>query len=146
MKDLWRLIYEYDSTYNGQPRTFTKELYFDTEEEAREYTAYLYGNQRLVSIELYHPRFWWIVEYDYTASRYFDSPLRRRKEREAFDTYQEALAWSKAPHPDMPNFCTLNIFKEYEIIHRGHITGVMPGSAEARRNSDHNTDVSILGF
>lgn len=132
-------------------RTITDKWYFDTEKEARDWADDLPNHPytadwRVISIEPHRPRVWWIVTYDYTGSRYFDSPFRRVTEREAFDTYQEALAWSKAPHPEFLNFCTLDIHQETETTYMGHSPNVYPGSAEAYDNSNRNTDAAILGF
>lgn len=138
---------ERDITYFGAPHTIQDKFYFETEAEAREWAALphpLYLNFKVVSIKPHRPRYWWIVTYDYTGSQYFDSPFRRCTEREAFRTYAEALAWSKKPHPEFLNYCTLGIHKEQEIILRGHAHAPYPGSSEALAASDRCTDVAII--
>lgn len=140
---------EREICYLMEQRTIRDKFYFDTEAEARDWADSLpdkpyTADWRVVSIEPYRPAFWWIVTYDYTASPYPDSPLRRVKEREAFRTYAEALAWSKQPHPAFLNFCTLGIHKEQETVSKGHVFTVRPGSAEAFNNSNRNTDAAIV--
>lgn len=140
---------EREICYLMEQRTIRDKFYFDTEAEARDWADSLPDKPytalwKVVSIEPYRPRFWWIVEYDYAFSKYFDSPLHHKQEREAFNTYAEAVAWSKQPHPDMPNFCTLNIYKEYETVSKGHVFTVRPGSSEAFNNSNRDTDAAIV--
>ena len=142
---------EREVRYFQRERTITDKWYFDSEEEARTWADDLPNHPytapwRVVSIEQHNPRVWWIVTYDYTGSRYFDSPFRRVTEREAFNTYEEALAWSRQPHPEFLNYCTLGIHQEVESTYMGHSPNVYPGSAEALHNSDRNTDAAILGF
>lgn len=138
---------ERDITYFGAPHTIQDKFYFNTEAEARAFAEEdnpLWLNPKVVSIEPYRPRYWWIVTYDYTGSPYPDSPFRRVTEREAFDTYAEAVAWSKQPHPNLLNYCTLGIHKEQEIIRRGHAWAVHPDSFEARQASDRCTDMALI--
>lgn len=138
---------EREITYFGAPKTIQDKFYFETEAEAREWAALphpLYLNFKVVSIEPHRPRYWWIVTYDYTGSPYFDSPFHRVTEREAFDTYAEAVAWSKQPHPELLNYCTLGIHKEQEIIRKGFAWAAHPSSFEARQASDRCTDIAII--
>ena len=144
---MYQVTVERDIRYLMDLRTILDKFYFDTEEEARDFAALdfsFWKNARVVAVEPYTPRVWWIVTYDYTGSPYFDSPLRRVTEREAFDTYAEAEAWAHQPHPEMLNYCTLGIHKEQEPIHKGCAWAVRRGSSEAALISDRCTDAAIV--
>lgn len=143
---MYRVIIEREIRYLMEPRTIQDKYYFDTEAEARAFAAQDFSfmkDARVVSVEPYTPRVWWIVTYDFTGSGYATSPLRRTVEREAFATFAEAEAWARQPHPLLPNYCTLGIHKEQETLSRGFIHMVRPGTSEAARISDRCTDVSI---
>lgn len=82
----------------------------------------------------------YIVTYEYTGSRYFDSPLRTRREFIRFHNAHDAHAWADAEHPELPGFKVVSIYPEKPIV-----TGKgSAGASERLRISDRCTDVCIV--
>lgn len=82
----------------------------------------------------------YIVTYEYTGSRYFDSPLRTRREFIRFNNPHDAHAWADAEHPELPGFKVVSIYPEKPIV-----TGKgSAGASERLRISDRCTDVRIV--
>ena len=82
----------------------------------------------------------YIVTYQFRGSRYFDSPLYRRVERQRFFSYEAAAAWADAEHPDLPEYKTLGIHAEKPVVTGRDIIG----PSERARLSDRNSDACIL--
>ena len=82
----------------------------------------------------------YIVTYEYTGSRYFDSPLRIRRAYLRFSSHDDAAAWADAEHPELPGFKVVSIHREMPIVTGRDI--VSP--AERARISDRCTDVCIV--
>lgn len=83
----------------------------------------------------------YLVYYQYRGSARFDSPLYRREERMRFASYREAAAWADAEHPHLPEYKTLGIYTEEDIVIPAYGCGMT--ASERARTSDRDTDMSI---
>lgn len=85
----------------------------------------------------------WVVTYTWIGSRYVDSPFRFQRRSTCFPTYKAARDFADAPHPEMPDFAVVGMYKQDAIRDYGNPC-IDPRGAVAKNYADRCTDVTII--